>query len=109
MEGVNDKIHDELISHDVKLRRVEGDAQKRVEARIDVLASDLKGLMAKIDPFGTERADAQERRLKKLDEAAAKLIAEAYGEISRQGKDDLKRIAGAEAEVSVKVIEKALS
>jgi phage-related tail protein len=109
VEGVNDKIHDELISHDIALRRVDGGVRKEVEARIDRLASDLKALMAKIDPFGTERADAQERRLKKLDEESAKLIAEAYGEISSGTRSDMKRVAAAESEVSVKVIEDALT
>ncbi len=107
-ESVNDRIHDDLISHDIALRRVDGDRRKKTEARIDTLADDLKAVMAKIDPFGTERADAQERRLKKLDEEVAKLIAEAYGEISKGLTSDLRRIANIESEVTVETIGKAL-
>lgn len=108
MESVNDKIHDKLIKHDVELRRVDGGRQKRVEKRLDQMADDLKGLLAKIDPFGTERRDARERRLKKLDEEAAKIIAEAYTDISKATKDDMGRLARAESEVIVKTIAEEL-
>jgi len=108
VESVNDKIHDDLISHDIALRRVDGDRRRKVEARIDRLGDDLKGLMAKIDPFGTDRADAQERRLKKLDEAAGAIIAEAYAEISKATNDDMKRMARIESENTVETIRKHL-
>jgi regulator of protease activity HflC (stomatin/prohibitin superfamily) len=107
-ESVNDKIHDKLIEHDVKMRRVDGGRQKRAEARLDQMADDLKGLMAKIDPFGTERRDARERRLKKLDKEAAKIIAEAYADISRATADDMKRLARTESEMIVKTIAEEL-
>jgi hypothetical protein len=107
-ESVNDQIHEGLIEHDVRLRRADGRVRNRIEARIDQMGADLKALMIKIDPFGTERADARERRLKKLDEQAAKIIAEAYAEISKQSQSDLKRLARVESETVVAEIGKAL-
>lgn len=107
-ESVNDRIHDRLIEHDVEMRRVDGGRQKRVEARLDQMADDLKELMIKIDPFGTERSDARERRLKKLDEEAAKIIAEAYADISTASKDDMKRLARTESEAVIAAIAEEL-
>lgn len=105
---VNDQIHDDLISHDVALRRIEGDAKKRVERRLDRLSRDLAAITARIDPFGTERTDARERRMAKLEEQSAKLVKEAYGEISKNNREDLKRIARIETEASVQAVGKAL-
>lgn len=108
METVNDKIHDDLISHDIRLRRVDGDAQKRVERRLDRLGADLKALTAKIDPFGTDRADARERRLARLEKESTAIITEAYREINREQRGELRQIAAIESEASVQAIEKAL-
>lgn len=107
-ESVNDKIHDRLIEHDVKMRRVDGGRQKRAEARLDQMADDLKAEMARIDPFGTERTDARERRLAKLDKAAAKIIAEAYADISKATQDDMARLARTESEAVVGAIAEEL-
>lgn len=107
-ESVNDKIHDKLIKHDVEMRRVDGGRRRRVEKRIDLMAEDLKALLVKIDPFGTERTDVRERRLKKLDEEAAKIIAEAYGEMSKDNRSDLKRVARVESEAIANTIREEL-
>jgi hypothetical protein len=107
-KSVNDSIHEKLIEHAVDLRKVDGGRRRLVEKRIDTLAADLKALMIKIDPFGTERSDARERRLKKLDEESARLIAEAYGEISSGMQKDLKRVARVESEAVVKTIREEL-
>ena len=107
-KSVNDAIHESLIEHEVHLRRVDGDRRRKIEKRIDLLGADLKALMIKIDPFVTERTDARERRLKKLDEESAKLISEAYGEISSGMTKDLKRLARAESETVVKTIAEEL-
>lgn len=106
--SVNDRIHEKLIEHDVDLRKVDGDRRRKVERRIDTLAEDLKAMMAKIDPFGTTNTKAQERRLAKLDEAAAKLIAEAYAEMSKNTTSDMKRAARAESEAVVQTIRQEL-
>lgn len=105
-ESVNDLIHDDLISHDVALRRIEGDARKRVERRLDRLGRDLKALAARIDPFGTERKDARERRVAKLEKESSEIIREAYREIERNANADLKRIANIESEASVQALTK---
>ena len=107
-ESVNDRIHDKLIEHDVEMRRVDGGRQKRAESRLDQMADDLKALLTKIDPFGTERSDARERRLKKLDTEAAKIISEAYADISKATAEDMKRLARTESEAVVKTIAEEL-
>lgn len=108
VESVNDQIHDELISHDVNLRRVDGGAVKRVEKRLDRLGSDLKGLAAKIDPFSTSRSDARERRLARLEKESTELIIEAYREINAVQRDDLQRVGAIETQAQVEAITKAL-
>lgn len=108
MDTVNDKIHDDLISHDIRLRRVDGDAQKRVERRLDKLGSDLKALAAKIDPFGASRADAQERRLVRLEKESTVLINEAYREINKVQREELPKIAAIESEATVQAVGNAL-
>lgn len=108
VESVNDQIHDDLISHDIKLRRVTGDEQRRIERRLDELGADLKALAIKIDPFGTDRADAQERRVSRLEKASAEIITEAYKEIDRIQRGELHQIANIETEATVQALEKAL-
>jgi hypothetical protein len=107
-DGINDKIHDDLISHDIAIRRVTGDCQRRVEKRLDRLASDLKQLAAKIDPFGTDRTDARERRINRLDAESKKIIDEAYREIGKENQSDLIRVVRIEEEATVQALEKAL-
>lgn len=108
MESVNDKIHDDLISHDVRLQRKAGDTRKRIEQRLDGLGSDLKGLAARIDPFSASGTSEQERRLSKLDEESAVIIKEAYKEINKWQRDELERLAAIESEATVQALEKAL-
>lgn len=107
-ESVNDKIHDDLISHDIHLRRVIGDEQKRVERRLDRLGSDLKALAARIDPFSTSREDVRERRLSRLEKESDELIKEAYREINKIQRGELQQLAAIESEASVQAIGKAL-
>ena len=109
VESVNDQIHDDLISHDIRLRRVLGNEQKRIERRLDELSSDLKALTAKIDPFGTSNQRQQERRLVRLEDASAAIIKEAYREISKIQRGELEQIATIETNAEVQALEKALS
>ena len=108
VESVNDAIHDDLISHDISLRRVSGDETRRVERRLDELGSDLKALAVKIDPFGTNRSDARERRLARLERESTELINEAYREINKVQRGELQQVAAIETEATVSAIEKAL-
>lgn len=105
VESVNDKIHDDLIAHDVTVRRIDGACRRNAEARLDKLSLDLKALTIKIDPFGTDRLDARQRRVAKLEKEARIITAEAFADIARKNKEDLKRIARIESEVSATVIE----
>lgn len=107
-ESVNDQIHDDLISHDIALRRIDGGARRNVERRLDRLGADLKSLTGRIDPFGTARSDARKRRLSRLEKESKELIDTAYAEIAAQNRDDLKRVARIETNVAVDTIAKAL-
>jgi hypothetical protein len=108
VESVNDAIHDDLISHDISLRRISGDETRRIERRLDELGSDLKALTVKIDPFGTDRADARERRLARLEKESAEIINEAYREINRIQRGELQQVAAIETEATVEAVAKAL-
>ena len=108
VESVNDQIHDELISHDISLRRVSGDETRRVERRLDRLGSDLKKLTIFIDPFGTSRKDAQERRLARLEKESNEIITEAYREINKIQRGELQQVANIETEATVQALEKVL-
>lgn len=108
VDSVNDQIHDDLISHDIHLRRVIGDEQKRIEKRLDELGSDLKALAAKIDPFSATRQAEQNRRLARLEKESNELITEAYKQISNIQRGELERVAGIETEAQVQAIGKAL-
>lgn len=104
MKSVNDKIHDDLIAHDIDLLRLSGDARRRAEVRLDEMAGDIKALLAKIDPFGTERNDARERRLAKFQKEARMIIRKAYKEIEKENRSDLRRLANIESQKVVNVI-----
>jgi hypothetical protein len=108
VESVNDKIHDDLISHDIRLQRVAGDTRKRIERRLDKLGSDLKAITARIDPFSASGAAEGERRLSKLNEESTELINEAYKEINKWQRDQLERLAAIETEATVQAVRKAL-
>lgn len=107
-ESVNDEIHDDLISHDIRLLRVIGDAKKRVERRLDKLGSDLKSLTIEIDPFGASRSDARQRRIARLEKESSEIIAEAYREISKLQRVELEQIGAIETEAEVQALERAL-
>ena len=104
-ESVNDKIHDDLIAHDVTLRRIDGACRRHAEARLDRLSADLKALTIEIDPFGTDRLGARQRRLARLEKKARTLTVEAYADIAKENRSDLKRVGAIETEVSKQVIE----
>lgn len=106
VDSVNDQIHDSLIASDIDLRKVTGDTQNKTEKRLDKLGADLKRLTIEIDPFGTTRKDARERREAKLEKESSILIREAYSEIARQNNRDLKDLAEAESENIAQVLEK---
>ena len=106
VDSVNDQIHDDLISSDIELRKVTGDCQNKTERRLDRLGGDLKKLTVEIDPFGTSRKDARERRLARLEKESADLIREAYSDIAKENNRDLKALARAESENIAQVLEK---
>ncbi len=108
VETVNEQIHDDLISHDIHLRRIAGDCTKRAEKRLDKLARDLSDLARRIDPHIAMRTDARERRVTRLEKESRVLIREAYSDIEKENADDLKRIARIESEVTVQAVRKAL-
>lgn len=108
VESVNDKIHDDLISHDIRLRRVLGDQQKRIEKRLNKLGTDLKGITAQIDPFSVNSSKEKGSRLARLGKASTELIDAAFKDISKIQSGDLERVAAIETEATVQAVRKAL-
>lgn len=107
--SVNDKIHDDLITHDIRLQRITGDCRNRAERRLDKLQRDLRGEIARIDPFGANRKDTRQRRLNELQRSAKELTAEAYREIALVNHADLKRVAMIETQATAQALESALT
>ena len=102
--GVNDKIHDDLIAHDIDLRRVDADCRRRANSRLAELEADIKALLIKIDPYGAVRADARSRRIANFEQEARKLARAAYKDIECENRADLRRIAALESEKVISVI-----
>ena len=104
VKSVNDQIHEDLISHDIDLRRIDADCRLRAEKRLDRLGSDLADLTRRIDPVSATRNDTRKRRLAKLERQARELIREAYADIAKENAKDLKRVARAESEKTIDTI-----
>ena len=94
---VNQDIRDDLISHDIDLRKVDGDTRNKVNKILDVMEKKLKGLIVEIDPFTPENTKVKDARLKRLDDAAAPIIAETYREINKFINERGKRVVVTES------------
>ena len=104
----SEDVRDDLISHDVDIRRLDGDVRRQIERRIDKLNTDLRALAIQIDPHGAQRTDAKERRLVKLEKASKPIIRQAYAEIEKITDANTKRLARVESKTVVDTIEENL-
>lgn len=101
-------IRDDLVTHDVRVRRVMGDLQRRVDARLSQLATDTKAAMLAADPVGVQRRTARAARVEKLTADVKALAAKAYAEIDSMTNDVLVELAQTESQAVVQAIAKAL-
>lgn len=78
---VNQDIRDELISHDIDLRKLDGETRNKIDAILDEMEKEIKVEIVLIDPFTPTNTKVKEARLTRLDVAVAPIIAETYREI----------------------------
>jgi hypothetical protein len=104
-KSVNDQIHEDLIPHDIDLRRVDAHCRRKIEDRLDQLVADLAALAVKVDPHGASRNDARQRRLSKLEKESRALVREAYRDVNKMCMSDMQRIAVVEQEKQISSLE----
>jgi len=97
-------IRDDLIQQEIAYRRVDASVRRDVDRRLKGLANDLKDLLQRIDPHGTQRVAARKRRLKKFDQESKVLIRTAYSEMGGILRQATRRIAKVETKNTVAVI-----
>jgi hypothetical protein len=99
-------IRDDLIEQDVLYRRVDAGVRREVDARLAQMGLDLKKLMLDIDVAGTQRKDARQRRLKRLNIESRILIRTAYSEVGGILRAATRRVAKVEAKKAANVMRK---
>lgn len=100
------EIRDDLIQQEVLYRRVDAGVRSDVNKRLTQLGRDLKSLMFSIDVHGTNRKDARERRLKRLNTESRTMIRTAYSEIGGIMRAAVRRIAKVETKKTTEVVRK---
>ncbi len=96
-QTVAQQIRDDIISQDIRYRRVDAAVRAEVDARLDVLERDITAEMMRIDVNGTSRKAARKRRLKKLNHEIGIIIRTAYSEINGIIRSAGRRVAKVEA------------
>lgn len=95
--SVNEDIRDDLVAHDIDLRRLDGAVRNEIDRRYDELGTKLQELLAKHNPHGAVRVGARKRRLRKYEADARKAINEALTDISKIIRKNLRGVARTEA------------
>ena len=106
--SVNEDIRDDLVAHDIDLRRVDGDVRNRIDKRLEVLGRELSGIIARHDPNGAVRKRTREKRTVELQKDARQTINEAFREIHAMLRAALKGVARLESTVVVDAISESL-
>lgn len=96
---VNQDIRDDLIAHDIDLRKVDGDTRNKVNKMIDVMEQKLKVKIIEIDPFTPTNVKIKEARLKRLEDETAPIITETYREITKFVNERGKRVVVTESKM----------
>lgn len=99
-------IRGDLIEQDVLYRRVDAGVRREVDARLAQMGRDLKKLMLDIDIAGTQRKDARQRRLKRLNVESRIIIRTAYSEVGGILRASTRRIAKVESKKVANVMRK---
>lgn len=95
--SVNEDIRDDLVAHDIDLRRLDGAVRNQVDKHFDELSGKLQELLAKHDPYGAVRTRTRQRRIRKYQADARKAINEALTEINAIVRKNLRGVARTEA------------
>jgi hypothetical protein len=101
---VNQDIRDDLISHDIDLRKVDADSRKKIEVILGNMEADLKVLTVKIDPFTPTSMGIREARFKRLENESTEIVSEAYKEIAKLMRKRGQRAVVAESQKIVDAI-----
>lgn len=92
------KLRDNVITHTVKLNRVEADIQRQVLRRLKDLEKELVTKIVDIDPTGVEALTFRQRRLIALTQQARDTINTAYRGINQFHKGEMFDVARLETE-----------
>ena len=96
---VNQDIRDDLISHDIDLRKLDGDARNTIDGMLDEMEKELKVKIVEIDPFTPTNTKVKEARLVRLDVATAPIIRDTYIEINKFINERGKSVVVAESKL----------
>jgi len=107
--SVNEQIADDLVPHDVDNRRVAGDLENRVIARLAALERELADLNLSVNPAGARQRRSKIRRLRVLNKRSRELTATAFSEINAMVRGDLGGLVRTEEAAVVGIIEKVLN
>lgn len=99
-------IRDDLIEHDIDLRRVDGDVRNAVRKRLSELGKELVAIVASIDAHGAARADTRQKRLKEIEKKGREATQAAYRDIHKLVSSTSKQVATLESEKVIDVIRK---
>lgn len=95
--SINEAIRDDLVAHDIDLRRLDGDVRNQIDRRYDALGRELRELLAKHDPHGAARSSTRQKRLGEYEADARKAINEALSDINGIVRKTLRGVARTEA------------
>ena len=104
-ESANESLRDDVIAHDVRLRRVVASSQKTFAERQTILERAIIRALVEIDPLGVTGQKRQEARLKKFQDFVVLATREAYGEHNTTLRNELRSLSRAESEIIVGMIE----
>ncbi len=107
--SVNEVVTDELIEHEVQVRRATSGTQRRVEARINQLGRDVKLAMTEIDPFSETDNRERIRKRTELQARVRELSKAAFQEISDMVGTDMARFAMLESDAVMDAVELSVS
>lgn len=94
--SLNEDIRDDLVEHDIDVRRVDGDLRNRIDKRYDELNRELRELLVRHDPHGAKRIGTRKKRLAAYEKDARKAVNAALTDINALIRKTISGIARAE-------------
>lgn len=102
--SVNEDIRDDLVSHDIDLRKLDGDTRNKVDKMLDKMEQELKMLLVKIDPFTPTLNRTRNARFTRLIRESAQIVKDTYAAISKFINERGQRLVVAESAAVTKAI-----